>query len=188
MKTGHHICKYFCCHELGLDFALVQKLSFPHVDSHSLGMLLILFEIQVLNKPVPLGLQPRDPRLQLQYIDVEQVLLVFGIIKLLAKQMDVLQNGNLLLRENLNAVFLGDHRALVLGILQSCGLRVVSNARDLYLNFLRVLAHGVDVLLCFGIGLSLPFDLILHHLGLLLHYLSVIESIFYPPYFELRVS
>ena len=102
--------------------------------------------------------------------------------------MDVLQNGNFLLCENLSAVFLGDHRALVLGILHSCGLCVASNARDLYLNFLRVLAHGVDVLLCFGIGLSLPFDLILHHLGLLLHYLPVIEGILYPPHFELRVS
>ena len=49
MKLVYHISEYFSSHELSLNFALIEKLMFSHVDASALGRCLVLLYFKFFN-------------------------------------------------------------------------------------------------------------------------------------------
>jgi len=57
----------------------------------------MLIHVQFFDESVALCLQARNPRLQLQEVDAQQVLLLLQLFILLAECLDVIENANFLL-------------------------------------------------------------------------------------------
>ena len=109
------------------------------------------------------------------------------LIILLTEQVDVAENGDFLLRQDVDSIALGQQSGAVVLVLKFGRLAVVSNTSDLYLHLLGLLVCPVDFLLRVGVGVPLPLYLIFDQLALLCHDFVVAERVLEPPYFVLRV-
>ena len=115
------------------------------------------------------------------------MLLLFDLVVLLSENVNLLEYADFLLRQEFDSVLSRHQLRTILLVLYLRRLAFISHGSNLNLNLLCVLVHTIDVLLCFGISLPLPFDLILDHLALLLCDLVVAERVLQPSHLELGV-
>lgn len=101
--------------------------------------------------------------------------------------MNVVEDVDFLLGEELDSVFLCRHGGAFVLVLQPCRLAPIPCPIYLYLHFLGLLIECIDRFLRFGIGFSLPLNLILYHLVLLLHDTVVVQGVLNPSHFVLGI-